>query len=198
VSFLALGDSYTIGEKVEPAERWPVQLARALRAAGAVVDDPRIVARTGWTTDELANAIAEQNVGGVFSLVSLLIGVNNQYRGRPVAEYRDQFRGLLDQAIGFAGSRAARVIVLSIPDWGVMPFAEGRDRARIAREIDQFNTTARDEVVRARAAWVDITPISRAMRDGWAASDGLHPSGAQYTEWARAAQPAATAALQAR
>ncbi|MBM4194648.1 MAG: SGNH/GDSL hydrolase family protein [Gemmatimonadetes bacterium] len=198
MSFLALGDSYTIGEKVEPAERWPVQLARALRAAGAVVDDPRIVARTGWTTDELANAIAEQNVGGVFSLVSLLIGVNNQYRGRPVAEYRDQFRGLLDQAIGFAGSRAARVIVLSIPDWGVMPFAEGRDRARIAREIDQFNTTARDEVVRARAAWVDITPISRAMRDGWAASDGLHPSGAQYTEWARAAQPAATAALQAR
>lgn len=183
-TFLALGDSYTIGEKVDSAARWPVQLVGTLRGAGLAVDDPRIIARTGWTTDELSAGIDKAGVTGTYSLVSLLIGVNNQYRGRPLEEYRTQFRALLDRAIGYAGGDAARVIVLSIPDWGVMPFAEGRDRAKIAREIDQFNATARAEVDHSGAQWVDITPVSRQQHADWAASDGLHPSGAQYAAWA--------------
>ena len=194
-TFLALGDSYTIGERVAEGERWPVQLARLLRAAGVPVADPRIVATTGWTTDELDAGITAAGVSGAHALVTLLIGVNNQYRGRSIDEYRTQFRALLARAIGFAGREARRVVVLSIPDWGVMPFAEGRDRARIGREIDAFNAVAHDEAAAAGAAWVDITPTSRAMRAGWAAPDGLHPSGAQYAAWAALAVPAATAAL---
>jgi len=197
-TYLALGDSYTIGEKVDSASRWPVQLAKSLRAAGVDVGDPLIIAKTGWTTDELGAGIETAAVQGTYALVSLLIGVNNQYRARPAEEYRSQFRTLLDEAIGYAGGRSARVIVLSIPDWGVMPFAQGRDRAKIGREIDQFNAIAREESERAGAKWVDVTPASRAMRDGWAASDGLHPSGAQYTEWAALALPAARAALGVR
>jgi len=197
-AFLALGDSYTIGEKVDSASRWPVQLARALRAGGAEVADPLIIAKTGWTTDELGAGIERAGVKGTYSLVSLLIGVNNQYRGRPADEYRVQFRGLLDEAIGFAGGKAARVIVLSIPDWGVMPFAQGRDRAKIGREIDQFNAIAREESQRAGAAWVDITAASRETHDGWSASDGLHPSGAQYTAWAALALGPAKKALATR
>ena len=195
LTFLALGDSYTIGERVNAAERWPVQLAAALRAAGVDLGEPRIVAKTGWTTDELAAAIAAERITGTFDFVSLLIGVNNQYRGRSASEYREQFRALLTQAVGFAGGRAARVMVLSIPDWGVMPFAEGRDRAKVAAEIDQFNAIARDEATRAGARWVDITPTSRAMHPGWAAADGLHPSGVQYAAWAALALPMAKAAL---
>lgn len=197
-SFLALGDSYTIGEQVAEAERWPVQLAAALRAAGADIAAPRIIAKTGWTTDELAAGIDAAQVAGTFALVSLLIGVNNQYRGRGAEEYRHQFRGLLDLAIGYAGARAPRVMVLSIPDWGVMPFAEGRDRAAIGWEIDAFNAIARDEVVRAGAHWVDVTPTSREARPNWVASDGLHPSGAQYAAWAALAFEPAKAALQAK
>lgn len=198
LTFLALGDSYTIGERVGVPERWPVQLAGLLRAAGIEVGEPRIVAKTGWTTDELAAAIAAERVSGTYDLVSLLIGVNNQYRGRSADEYRSEFRGLLTTAIGFAGGRAGRVVVLSIPDWGVMPFAEGRDRAKIGVEIDQFNAIAKDEAVRAGAKWVDITPVSRQMKPGWAAADGLHPSGAQYAEWAALALAPARAALTTR
>ena len=197
-SFLALGDSYTIGEKVDSAARWPAQLARSLRLAGVEIDDPRIVACTGWTTDELSAGIDAAGVTGTWSLVSLQIGVNNQYRGRPLDEYRSQFRALLDRAIGFAGGTAAHVIVLSIPDWGVMSFAEGRDRAKIGREIDQFNAGAKAEVEQSGARWVDVTPASREQRDGWAAPDGLHPSGAQYTAWAALALGPVKAALRGR
>ena len=168
-AFLALGDSYTIGEKVDSASRWPVQLARALRAGGAEVADPLIIAKTGWTTDELGAGIERAGVKGTYSLVSLLIGVNNQYRGRPADEYRVQF-----------------------------PFAQGRDRAKIGREIDQFNAIAREESQRAGAAWVDITAASRETHDGWSASDGLHPSGAQYTAWAALALGPAKKALATR
>ena len=179
--YLALGDSYTIGESVDPSERFPVQLARALN-----LGEPQIIAKTGWTTDELNAAIDEANPQGPFDLVTLLIGVNNQYRGRSADEYRTQFVGLLQRAIGFAGGDASRVIVVSIPDWGVTPFAEGRDRAKIAREIDQFNAINREEAQRAGAKWVDITPISRRNDPGLVAADGLHPSGRQYTEWVKA------------
>jgi lysophospholipase L1-like esterase len=197
VTFLALGDSYTIGESVPEAERWPVQLAERLRERGVNVDSVQIIARTGWTTDELAAGIAERSPEGPFDLVSLLIGVNNQYRGRAADEYRTQFRERLDHAVGFAGGRADRVIVLSIPDWGVMPFAVDRDRSRIASEIDRFNAINREETERAGARYVDVTPVSReaAGDSSLVAGDGLHPSGAQYARWAELALPAALQAL---
>ena len=185
IRMLCLGDSYTIGESVPVTERWPVQLAARLRERGMVVADPEIIALTGWTTDELDGAIDEAKPKGPYELVTLLIGVNNQYRGRSAEEYRQEFRGLLERAIGFAGGRANRVIVLSIPDWGVTPFAGSGDRGRIAREIDEFNRINKDETLRAGARYVDITPISReaAGNPGLIAGDGLHPSGEMYRRW---------------
>ncbi len=197
--YLALGDSYTIGESVEAEERWPVRLAVLLRGRGVAVGEPEIVAQTGWTTNELLAGIDRAAPAGPFDLVSLLIGVNNQYRGRDPGEYRDQFRALLERAVSFAGEEAARVIVLSIPDWGTTPFAEGRDRDRIATEIDRFNAINREETENRGARYVDVTPESRTAAGGGAktliAPDGLHPSGAMYAEWARLALPQALAAL---
>lgn len=201
VRILALGDSYTIGEGVQPAERWPEQLANRLRAAGWGAAEPLIVARTGWTTDELAEGIARASVTGPFDLVALLIGVNNQYRGRVVGEYHAQFRDLLRQAIAFAGNRPGRVLVLSIPDWGVTPF--GRDRGEdaqklIAGQIDAFNAVSCVESLSAGAKYVDITPISRERsgEPGWLAGDGLHPSGKMYAAWVEKVLPVALEALQ--
>jgi lysophospholipase L1-like esterase len=192
--FLALGDSYTIGEGVDEAERWPVQLTALLRERGVPVGHPEIIARTGWTTDELAAAIDEADPRGPYALVTLLIGVNNQYRGRGAEEYRAQFTDLLRRAVAFAGGDARRVIVLSIPDWGVTPFAQGRDRAQIAGEIDLHNAINREEAARAGARYVDVTAQTRAA-PGSVVSDGLHPSGESYAEWARLALPQAQAAL---
>jgi lysophospholipase L1-like esterase len=192
--YLALGDSYTIGEGVEPAERWPVQLAAMLRARGVDVGDPEIVARTGWTTDELAAGIDAARPVVPYALVSLLIGVNNQYRGLSVDAYRAELHTLLPRAIEFAGGESGRVVVVSIPDWGVTPFAEGRDRAQNAREIDAYNAVGRDVAGELGAHWVDVTPTSRRMPDA-VVGDGLHPSGAQYREWAELALPEALKAL---
>lgn len=191
--FLALGDSYTIGEGVPEAERWPVQLVAMIRERGVSVADPQIIARTGWTTDELSAAIDARDPQGPYELVSLLIGVNNQYRGRDTANYRAEFGDLLRRAIGFAGDDASRVVVLSIPDWGVTIFAEGRDRAAIAAEIDAYNAINREETERAGARYVDVTAQSRdaGAHPDFLADDGLHPSGRSYTEWARLALPAA-------
>jgi lysophospholipase L1-like esterase len=194
VRILALGDSYTIGEAVPADSRWPVSLAGMLRARGLAVAEPAIIARTGWTTDELSEAIDARAPASDYDLVTLLIGVNDQYRGRGAAEYRGQFAALLERAIGFAGGRSSRVLVLSIPDWGVTPFAAGRDRARIASEIDAFNAVNREEARRVGAHYVDVTPASRRA-DADVTSDGLHPAGTQYDEWARLALPAASAAL---
>lgn len=197
VRVLALGDSYTIGEGVAPAERWPEQLAAVLRGGGQVVAGPRIIARTGWTTDELTQAIAASNVAADYDLVSLLIGVNDQYRGRPVSDYPERFRALLRQAIGFAGGRPERVLVLSIPDWGVTPFAADRDRARIAAEIDAYNSVNRAETEAAGGRYVDVTAISREAANDASllAPDGLHPSAAMYARWVELALPVARAAL---
>lgn len=190
LAYLALGDSYTIGESVNEFERWPQQLTATLRTRGIVIGDPTIIARTGWTTDELNDAIDKAELNGTYDVVSLLIGVNNQYRDRPAENYREEFRALLKRAIGFAGNRPQRVVVLSIPDWGVTPFAEGRDRKNIAWEIDAFNAINFEETVRAGAQYVDVTPISReAVRDpSLVASDGLHPSGKMYAAWAHLAE----------
>lgn len=193
--FLALGDSYTIGESVDSVGRWPVQLARAMRAKKIDVADPEIVARTGWTTDDLAAGILAASPSGPYDLVSLLIGVNNQYRGGDTDHYRAEFKSLLAQAVQFAGGKSTRVIVLSIPDWSVTPFASGRDRTKIGAEIDHFNAIARQESLVAGAHWVDVTPASREQHPGWTAADGLHPSAAQYTWWTELALDAAIAAL---
>ena len=195
--FLALGDSYTIGESVEPAGRWPVQLAALLRAQGVNVGEPTIIATTGWTTDELSAGIDDANPPGTYELVSLLIGVNNQYRGRGLNEYRHQFVALLQRAIAFANGKPSRALVLSIPDWGVTPFASDRDPVVIAAEIDAFNAVNREEAERLGAHYVDVTPFSRtaAADSSLIADDGLHPSGKMYAEWARLALPAAREAL---
>jgi lysophospholipase L1-like esterase len=194
---LALGDSYTIGESVAERERWPVRLAAMLRAGGVAVAEPTIIARTGWTTDELNAGIDAAHPAGTFDLVTLLIGVNNQYRGRGIDEYRSQFRALLARAIGFAGGGAGHVIVVAIPDWGVTPFAAGRDRAAIAREIDAYNAVNREEAAHAGARYADIAVVARkaALDRSLVASDGLHPSGAMYDEWARLILPIARTAL---
>ena len=192
-TFLALGDSYTIGESVSPADRFPNQLARLLK-----IQDPVIIARTGWTTDELDRAIDAAKPQGPFDLVTLLVGVNNQYRGRSADEYRLQFDALLKRAIGFAGGRPGRVVVVSIPDWGVTPFAAGRDAKTIAEEIDRFNAINRRAAQSAGARYVDVTPISRraAADRSLVAKDGLHPSARMYKEWVEVILPVARAALE--
>src|SRR5436305_1210745 len=129
-TFLALGDSYTIGEGVSEFERWPAMLTARLRADGVQLDNPRIIARTGWTTDELFSAVDREHLTERFDLVTLLAGVNDQFRGLGTANYRRSFDGLLQRALKLA-KPASHLIVLSIPDWSVTPFAAGRDRARI-------------------------------------------------------------------
>ena len=162
-TYLALGDLYTIGESVPAEQRWPVQLAELLSKEGFAVGEPRIVARTGWTTGELHAAIRQEELIETYDLVSLLIGVNNQYRGYSLEAYRQEFAGLLEQAIAFAGGDPGRVLVLSIPDWSVTPYAEGRDRPAIAAAIDHFNHINREETEKHGASYIDVTP-SRARR----------------------------------
>jgi len=191
--FLALGDSYTIGEGVAEGECWPAQLAALLKAEGIDLGEPRIIATTGWTTDELANAIDDAEAAGSlgnFQLVSLLIGANNQYRERPLGEYEAQLGNLLERAVGFAGGDPSRVIVLAIPDWGVTPFAakSGRDRAQIAAQLDAFNSAAQRIATARGARFVDTAAVSRerGAEEAMLACDGLHPSRALYALWAHA------------
>src|SRR5688572_1532241 len=197
LTYLALGDSYTIGESVPAESRWPVQLARALREEGLALDEPRIIANTGWTTDELEWGIDSAEPLGTFDFVSLLIGVNNQYRNRSAVAYRGEFHTLLQRAIRYAHGRADRVLVLSIPDWGVTPFArdDKRDPATIGAEIDAFNAAARDVCEHEGVAFVDITPCAREHGATMLASDGLHPSAEMYTLWTQQALPVARSLL---
>lgn len=196
--YLALGDSYTIGEDVPAQTRWPVQLVENLRKQGIAIDDPQIVAVTGWTTDELSAGMEQAALAPGYDLVTVLIGVNNQYRGRPAQEYREQFRALLLRAVALANRLPEHVVVVSIPDWGVTPFgyASGRDLQQIARELDAFNAIAREEATEVGAHFVNVTGISREHA-GLVASDGLHPSGAQYALWTDAIAPIVATALHA-
>lgn len=195
--YLALGDSYTIGERVDEAERWPVQLAMALRQQGVNIAEPQIIARTGWTTAELADGIVIAEPTGPYDLVSLLIGVNNQYRGLSQDAYRDEFMGLLDTAVSLADNKPNRVFVVSIPDWGVTPFAQRQNREEISAAIDAFNAINRAETERRGIVYIDITEISRgAVTDGsLIAEDGLHPSGEMYRLWVEKMQPEVCALL---
>jgi lysophospholipase L1-like esterase len=186
-TYLALGDSYTIGEAVSAAESFPYQLKDALVKQGHPVESIQIIAQTGWTTDELQAAIDIATLSPPYDLVTLLIGVNNQYRGYSAANYRVEFEQLLRQAIVFAGADTERVRVLSIPDWGVTPFAqkEGRVADKVAKEIDAFNAAAKEISERLGVIFIDITPHSRlAATDATLlAPDGLHPSGKMYAHW---------------
>jgi lysophospholipase L1-like esterase len=203
MSYLALGDSYTIGEGVPAEARWPVQLAAALRAQKIALPVPQVIAQTGWTTDELSAAMDTAEKSGMlkhgYGFVSLLIGVNNQYRGRDVFNYRTEFTALLERAIGLAKGRADHVLVLSIPDWGATPFgqASGRDRATITRELDDYNAAAKAICARHKVAFVDITPVSRELgaKPGMYVDDGLHPSQAMYASWVKQALPVAKTLL---
>ena len=185
-TYLALGDSYTIGEQVPASESFPLQLVQLLRADGYQIADPHIVAKTGWTTDELEAGIDKAELLARYDWVTLLIGVNNQYRGRSVDEYQKEFRTLLHRALSFTGNRKDRVLVLSIPDWGVTPFAEGRDRRQIANEIDAYNAAAASICSEENIQFISITDGTReAARDlSLLTGDGLHPAGKEYRRWA--------------
>ena len=185
--YLALGDSYTIGESVAEADRWPMQLVARLRESGTAITEPEILATTGWTTDELSAAMDAHHFSPPYDLVSLAIGVNNQYRGRDADNYAAELDVLLSRAIALAGGHRERVFMLSIPDWGVTRFGResGRDTAEIAGQLDTLNTRAAKLCAKHDIAFVDIMPVSRTRGGEVAmmASDGLHPSGALYAEW---------------
>lgn len=187
-TLLCLGDSYTIGEAVEPHERFAMQAVNLLEEKGYQFQEPVIIAQTGWTTDELQGAISKSGLHQTFDFVTLLIGVNNQYRGRSIEEYKTQFTELLQTALQFANNNKERVIVLSIPDWGVTPFAanDKRPRTQIAAEIDLFNEAAKQITAQHGIHFIDITPESRnALHDSdLLTKDGLHPSGKMYKMWA--------------
>jgi len=183
-SLLCLGDSYTIGEMVLPKENFPNQTADLLRKSGYNFADPEIVARTGWTTDELHAAISQHAFQNQYDFVTLLIGVNNQYRGRSIEDYKLQFEALLKQSIHFAGGRTDHVIVLSIPDWSVTPFAASTDRSNVAKQIDEFNEANKELALTYRVKYIDITPDTRlaASERELIAADGLHPSAMEYAK----------------
>jgi len=184
-TFLALGDSYTIGQSVLPADNFPNQTVQLLKNYGFEFKPAEIVATTGWTTDELQININNHSFNPPYDIVSLLIGVNNQYRGRSVDNYQAEFENLLKQAIQFAGGKTDHVIVLSIPDWGVTPFASGRDRDQIAREIDEYNAANKTISENYKVHYIDITPWTREAANDLSliAGDGLHPSGKEYKRW---------------
>jgi lysophospholipase L1-like esterase len=188
-SYLALGDSYTIGEQVLPLENFPNQTIALLNKTAEgryLFSDPEIIATTGWTTDELNAAIDAANISKTYDIVSLLIGVNNQYRGRPVNNFEIEFEQLLQKAIGFADNNPEHVFVLSIPDWGVTPFAEERDGKTIAAEIDAYNSACEMTARKFQANYIDITSSQRidGNKDEFLAGDKLHPSGKEYAKWA--------------
>jgi len=185
-SYLALGDSYSIGEQVPFAENLPNQTVQQLRKTGFAFYAAEIIAKTGWTTDELSNAIESTSFLKKYDIVSLLIGVNNQYRGRSAAEFKIEFEQLLQKAILFADNKPGRVFVLSIPDWGVTPFAAGKNRNQVTKEIDAFNTVCHKAATAFQTHFINITDSQRAdiTKAEFLAPDGLHPSAMEYNKWA--------------
>ncbi|MEO7263867.1 MAG: SGNH/GDSL hydrolase family protein [Ferruginibacter sp.] len=210
-TYLALGDSYTIGEQVLLQESFPCQVVQLLRQNKTMKNSgsetsftaPEIIAKTGWTTDELTSAIEKNTLLPQYDFVSLLIGVNNQYRGRSLHEFETGFTYLLQMAIQFAANQAKKVFVLSIPDWGITPFAEarlpdgqGRDSKKIAGEIDAFNEVCKKVSALHNCIYIDITASQRADGNNaeFLAADGLHPSAKEYAKWARLLSEAMMAA----
>lgn len=186
-TYLALGDSYTIGAGVEIADRWPVQLAARLTTDSIEVTTPDIVARTGWSTDQLISAIdaAGPDLDSTYDMVSLLIGVNNQFRGNPLSQYRKELPELLETAIQYADGNTERVFMLSIPDYGLTPFGQSRNPEQIAAELDIYNAVADSICTAYQVAFYDITEVSRqfGLESDYVAADNLHPSGKMYQAW---------------
>jgi lysophospholipase L1-like esterase len=172
---------------VSENERWPVQLVKALEGKNRILDSPKIIAQTGWTTSDLKMGIDNAILDFPYDWVSLLIGVNNQYQGKSISNFKEEFEQLLSQALLFAGNKKDRIFVVSIPDWGEMPFAKNRDREKIATEIDNFNQVIYEICAQKEIAFIDITPLSRTVEahPEFVASDGLHPSGVQYSQWVK-------------
>mgnify|MGYP003627202204 CR=1 FL=1 len=191
LKYLALGDSYTIGESVDEDKRWPVQLAEALNKSGFSVADPKIIAKTGWTTDELRLAIKEQNPENDYALVSLLIGVNNQYRGYAIDQYKKEFKELLEQAISFAKSDPKNVFVVSIPNYGVTPFGMEKGEDKIRKELLIYDFIADSISSEYNIPFINITSVSEQAKtdNSYIANDQLHPSGKQYKEWVEIIEP---------
>ena len=185
-SYLALGDSYTIGEAVLLQQNFPYQVVQLLRSKGYAAAAPEIIAKTGWTTDELQAAMKDYRFLSSYDFVTLLAGVNNQYRGRQVIEYKEQFEQLLERAIALAGGKPGHVIIVSIPDYGVTPFARELDSGKIARELDVFNSVAKALSIQYKTHFVEITEASREAKNNTelVAADGLHPSAKEYARWA--------------
>ena len=199
-TYLALGDSYTIGESVTPSQAFPHQLQALLNNRKLSIVAPKIIAKTGWTTGDLQSAIKQENSTKKYDFVTLLIGVNNQYRGYSLEGYKKEFAELLQTAINFANGNKKRVFVVSIPDWGVTPFGKdsGRDVATISSEIDAYNLANKEITLAAGVSYTDITPESRKASADLAlvASDGLHPSEKMYANWANALAPKIATELQ--
>ena len=193
VSYLALGDSYTIGEMVSADQNYPNQVTQYLRSRGRQIITPQIIARTGWTTEDLLQAINASQIHASFSLVTLLIGVNNQYQGGSISTFNIQFTELVNEAISFSGNHPNHVVVLSIPDWGVSPFAisNGVDSQKVGQQIDLFNQAAKEISDSLHVNYLDITPFTLDMgRDpSLVAADGLHPSGKEYAIWTSSLGP---------
>lgn len=184
IKFLALGDSYTIGESVPENERWPVQLAKAMTELGQPVEAPRIIATTGWRTDQLKKAILDANLSNDWGMVSLLIGVNNQYQKRTAESYAPEFEELLDMAVKLAGGKRENVFVVSIPDYGFTPFGQPK-QAEISKAIDEFNAVNKAITNKKGIRYVNITDLTREglAKPEYVAGDKLHPSGKMYTIW---------------
>ena len=189
--YLALGDSYTIGQSVSIPERWPVIMAKDLSNQNVKVLPPDIIAVTGWTTANLLAAIENDNPPKNYDLVSLLIGVNNQYQGQSIDTFRKEFKQLLQKSTELAYGDSKHVFVLSIPDWGVSRYGAGYDRKEIAKEIDQFNKVVEEECASAKILFINITEISRTALNNpsMIASDGLHFSGQMHQLWVDTALP---------
>jgi lysophospholipase L1-like esterase len=185
-TFLALGDSYTIGEQVLLTETFAYETVQQLRALDIDIAAPEIIAKTGWTTDELLTAMDNHIFSLQYNFVAVLIGVNNQYRGRDVANFEIEFDTLLKKAIVLAGNNAENVFVLSIPDWGVTPFAAEKNTIRIASDIDAYNAAVEKYANQYECVFIDITTSQRAAANDktMLAGDGLHPSGKEYAKWA--------------
>jgi lysophospholipase L1-like esterase len=183
--YLALGDSYTIGESVLESERWPNQLAEVLKGTTLEVETVTIIAKTGWTTSELIEGIESSKNTNQYDLVSLLIGVNNQYRGQSLERFETELIQLIKTAIKYSKNGAQRVFLVSIPDWGVTPFAKDRDVEKIALEIQAFNKVIQKQANEFKLPYIDITPISKNAKTDLSllASDQLHPSGKMYNFW---------------
>jgi lysophospholipase L1-like esterase len=187
LNYLALGDSYTIGEMVAADQSYPSQAAALLTKKGRHVNSPTIIAKTGWRTDELIQGIASANLTQKFDIVTLLIGVNNQYQHIDTAIYRTEFIQLLKTSAAFAKDNKHHVFILSVPDWGVTPFANGRNLEKIAAEIDAYNQINKEESKKAGVNYINITSLYRDIGDdpAYLADDKLHPSGKMYEKWAK-------------